>query len=180
MKLKTIIQFFSSIIFVLFVSYFLQYDSSTPNYEFIPEMVHSIAYDAFSPNPNFKDNKTLQLPPKGSIPFGYIPEFDGSDVNEIISPLSNVEIDFARGQYIYNNFCVICHGTTGNGDGPVTKRGVPPPPSIISEKVKTMSDGKLYDIVSNGLGNMPPYNVQINRRDRWQVIHLLKKMNNEK
>jgi len=180
MQLRTIIQLILSISFVIMISYLFRYDVTKPNYEFIPEMVHSIAYDAYSPNPNYQDKKTLQSPPKGSISLGFMPEFDGSDVNEIMSPLTKDEIDLERGQYIYNNYCVVCHGGTGNGDGPVTKRGVPPPPSIISPKVKAMSDGKIYQIVSKGLGNMPPYNVQINRKDRWQVTHLLKMMNNEK
>jgi mono/diheme cytochrome c family protein len=176
MDIKSISHVILSIIFVYFLNYVLQQDNTEPNVEVMPEMVHSIAYDAYSPNPHFKNNQTLQLPPKGTIALGFMPEFDVKNVDEILSPLKDDEIDLERGKFIYNNFCAVCHGYNGEGDGPVTKRGVPPPPSIKTDKVKLMSDGHLYDIISNGVGNMPPYNIQINRNDRWQVTHYLKMM----
>ncbi len=176
MDIKPIAHVVLSIIFVFVLNYLLQYDQTKPNVEVMPEMVHSIAFDAYAPNPHFENNQTLQTPPEGSIPLGFMPEFDVEDVNEINSPLKDDDIDMERGKFIYNNFCAVCHGFSGDGDGSVTKRGVPPPPSIKTDKVRQMSDGKLYDIISNGVGNMPPYNIQINRKDRWQVTHYLKTM----
>lgn len=43
------------------------------NLEFLPEMVDSVAHDAFSPSPVFADGKTLQEPPGGTIPRGLLP-----------------------------------------------------------------------------------------------------------
>ena len=37
-----------------------------------------------------------------------------------------------------------------------------------------MKAGEIYFIISNGIGNMPPYKVQINRKDRWQLTQYIK------
>lgn len=67
---------------------------------------------------------------------------------------------------------------TGLGDGPVTKRGVPPPPSLLTENVINMKDGQLYFIISHGKGNMASYRSQVQRNDRWKVIQFLRTMGN--
>ena len=150
-------------------------DRTKPNSEFIPEMVHSIAYDAYAPNPNYADGKTLQLPPNGTIAIGFMPEYpDGEITREnagkvLESPYDAATADLARGAKMYATFCQTCHGISGDGDGPVTKRGVPPPPSLKTDKVRNMKDGDLYYLISNGVGNMPPYKIQMKRNDRWLV-----------
>ena len=43
-------------------------DFSRPNIEFMPDMAHAVPYESFAPNPVFRDGKTLQTPPAGTIP----------------------------------------------------------------------------------------------------------------
>jgi hypothetical protein len=180
---KSVFYVIFSIIGLYLFGQFLARDTGQPNVEFLPEMVYSPAYSAFAENPNFSDGKTLQLPPEGSIPLGFLPEYpDGEltaeNAGEVLhSPLINEEIDRNRGAFIYATFCQICHGFNGDGDGPVTKRGVPPPPSLKTEKVRKMRDGDLYFLISRGVGNMPGYDIQIKRSDRWQVVEFLKTLN---
>lgn len=158
----------------------LSSDKTEPNVDVMPEMVHSIAYDAFAPNPVTKDGKTLQTPPKGTIPIGFMPEYPDGELtrenagNVLKSPYNAETVDMARGAKAYAIFCQTCHGLTGDGDGPVTKRGVPPPPSLKTDKVRNMKDGDLFYLISHGVGNMPPYQSQMNRNDRWLVAHFIK------
>ena len=180
MNLKTIIYFGFAIIIVYGLGVGISSDNTEPNSEFIPEMVHSIAYDAFAPNPNTPDGKTLQLPPEGSIALGFMPEYpDGELTREnagdvLKSPFDAATADIARGAKMYAIFCQVCHCLSGDGDGPVTKRGVPPPPSLKTEKIRNMHDGDIYYLISKGIGNMPPYDSQIKRNDRWLVTHFIK------
>lgn len=180
MYLKPIITLVFVVVFLGFMNKCLNIDHQNPNVEFIPEMVHSIPYNAFSPNPNFLDGKTLQQPAIGSIARGFMPEFSNGEMTEeaagelLINPFELGEANLIRGKFIYETFCQVCHGIGGIGDGPVTKRGVPPPPSIINRKVKDMKDGQIYHIISNGKGNMASYRSQILREDRWKVIHYLR------
>ena len=44
-----------------------------PNFEILPEMVHSVPYDSFSPADSFPDGKTLREPVPNTIPRGYLP-----------------------------------------------------------------------------------------------------------
>ena len=165
------------VLLFLFVLYKLLYrDLRRPNVEFIPEMVHSTAYDAFSPNSNFPDGKTLQEPVKGTIVRGLFPEYSESALTEetagkiLVNPLQSDKSVLSRGETVYRNFCLICHGETGMGDGSVIKKGVPPPPSLKTEKVRLMPDGRIYFIITNGRGNMASYRSQISRTDIWRSI----------
>lgn len=165
------------VLLFLFVLYKTLYrDLGRPNVEFIPEMVHSTAYDSFSPNTNFSDGKTLQDPVKGTIARGYFPEYSEGILTEetagkiLINPFQPEKEVISRGETVYRNFCMICHGEDGMGDGSVTKKGVPPPPSLKTEKVRLMPDGRIYFIISNGRGNMASYRSQIFRTDIWRSI----------
>lgn len=175
-KFKSYLTLIFVLIF-LFVLYKLLYrDLGEPNVEFIPEMVHSIAFDAFSPNPNFPDGKTLQEPVKGTIARGFFPEYSEGPLTEetagkiLENPLVSGKSELTRGEAIYRNFCMVCHGETGMGDGSVIKKGVPPPPSLKTEKVRQMPDGRIYFIITNGRGNMASYRSQISRVDIWRSI----------
>jgi len=182
MSMKSIIYFLIALALVYGLGRALSSDKTEPNVDVMPEMVHSIAYDTYAPNPVTKDGKTLQTPPKGTIARGFMPEYpDGELTREnagdvLMSPYDAATADMARGAKMYATFCQTCHGLSGDGDGPVTKRGVPPPPSLKTDKVRNMKDGDLYYLISYGVGNMPPYKAQIKRNDRWLVTHFIKTM----
>lgn len=184
MEFKSIMKFGIVVILLIGLQRCLYRNPRELNVEFIPEMVHSIPYDAFSENPNFADGKTLQQPVDGTIPRGFLPEYsDGELTEELAGKVLSNSIDSTannviRGEWVYRNYCQVCHGMTGVGDGPVTKRGVPPPPSLLSDKVKNMKDGQLYYIISNGRGNMASYRSQVQREDRWKVIRFIRTMGN--
>ncbi len=153
-------------------------DASQPNREFLPEMVHSIPYDAFSPNLNFADGKTLQMPvpgtiPRGALPLQYAPTLEDAlrAGQELVNPFSlEEEPSVERGARMYATFCVPCHGVSGKGDGLVVLRGFPPPASLMEEKAVRMKDGQMFQILSFGQGNMPSYASQLSREDRWKTI----------
>ncbi len=153
-------------------------DATRPNLEFLPEMVRTARYNAFSPNSNFPDGKTLQAPVPGTIPRGYLPldyratpEDAARAGRELKNPFSSAEaMALERGASVYRNFCQACHGTTGLGDGPVALRGFPAPPSLLVEKAVKMPDGQIFHILTYGQKNMPSYASQISREDRWKVI----------
>lgn len=156
----------------------IRYDPSRPNTEYLPEMVHSIAYDSFSPNPNFPDGKTLQPPVAGTIPRNHLPlhyQASPEDAvragNELKNPWTAQQPSAVeRGAFVYGVFCQPCHGSTGRGDGPVALRGFPPPPSLLAEKAVGLKDGQIFHILTYGQKNMPSYAGQLSREDRWKAI----------
>src|SRR5271154_1308120 len=50
-------------------------DKRSTGWEYAPNMYEHIAYDPDQPNNNFKDGKSAQVPPKGTIPVGFV-KFD--------------------------------------------------------------------------------------------------------
>lgn len=149
-----------------------------PNREFIPEMVRTPRYNAFSANPNFSDGKTLQRPEQGTIARGFLPLHysatpeDAIRAGETLSNpiLQSDSASIARGKTVFANFCVPCHGALGRGDGLVVQRGFPAPPSLYADNARHIKDGQIFHILTYGQKNMPSYASQISRQDRWNVI----------
>ncbi len=173
-----------SILLILLFTYGLRSDPNIPNYEFLPDMKYSAAYDAYSKNPNFKNGQTLQTPVVGTIARGNMPIHFLANPKEAIRAgeelTSPVKKDdpavLSRGAEVYKIHCAACHGTKGLGDGLVTKKGYPPPPSMLTGKSISMKEGQLFHIVTYGQGSMAAYAPQISVKDRWIVVNYVQNM----
>lgn len=75
-----------------------------------------------------------------------------------------------RGEERYKIFCSPCHGLQGDGNGMVAMRGMKPPPSYHQDHQRRVTNGYIYDVVTNGFGAMYGYSAQIPPRDRWAII----------
>lgn len=93
-----------------------------------------------------------------------------------------------RGQDRFNIHCAICHGTSGQGGndpveghGLVGRRWPVMVPTFHLQKeagkdnrVANLSDGELFDVISNGKGTMPAYGARITPEDRWAIVHYVR------
>jgi mono/diheme cytochrome c family protein len=155
-------------------------DVSRPNYEFLPEaqMAQSAAFDSFAPNPNFPDGLTLRSPPAGTVargqaPLHYQPTLEdslraGRELQNPFKPDDAARLE--RGTAVFANYCQVCHGPLGLGNGPVTQRGFPPPASLLADRAVQMKDGQMFHVLTYGQGNMPSFTTPLSRDDRWSVI----------
>lgn len=154
-------------------------DPKKPHYEFFPEMVRSVPYDAFAPNPNTGKKQTLLRPVVGTIPRGFMPyPFSADETGlqaakvNLKNPSPNTPEILAQGKALYSNFCLICHGTGGEGDGPLIPK-YPNPPSFKSKNSRKLTEGQLYHIITVGSGEMAPYASQVAPIDRWKIVRYL-------
>lgn len=160
------------------LNWLLVRDRQQPNSEFLPNMVEPISYGSFAANPNFRDGKTMQEPIPGTIRRGNLPIHYQATPEDAVRAGEQLHSPFdlkdekvlQRGAAVFTNFCQVCHGPQGLGDGTVAKQGVPPPPSLREGKSKDMKDGQLFHILTYGQANMASYAAQISREDRWRVI----------
>ncbi len=90
--------------------------------------------------------------------------------------VQRLQTSLQRGTQVFNIFCVSCHGPTGAGDGPVAKRGFPPPPPLTTGKSVQMKDGQLFHILTYGQGSMSPMAAQLSRVRRWDVINYVRSL----
>ncbi|MCP3098931.1 cytochrome c [Myxococcus sp. K15C18031901] len=155
-------------------------DETKPNYEYAPDMVSSVPYDSFSPNPNTPDGKTLLVPAKGTVPRGFQPLHLAAGPEEaeragaqLKNPYPASPEVVARGRTAFQRYCSPCHGSEGLGDGTVTAR-FPVPPSLVAEHARGLPDGRIFHIITHGQGLMPAHGSQVAPEDRWKVVHYLR------
>ncbi|MEO6850993.1 MAG: cytochrome c [Mucilaginibacter sp.] len=158
-------------------------DKRSTGWEYAPNMYEHIAYDPDQPNANFKDGKTAQRPPAGTIPVGfttfdYPNTKDGYELagTEVHSTLPQTEGNLAEGKILFQHFCSPCHGVIGQGDGLVVQHGFPPPPSYSKGQssrggaMKDLTDGKIYHTITYGVNAMGSYASQLAPDERWKVV----------
>jgi len=144
-------------------------------FEYMPNMVYSLAYDSFAPNPVTRDGLTLQRPVRGSIPRGYLPlhytataedaERAGAELQNPVPPTAR---SAAEGQALFETYCAVCHGKQGAGDGPLVPK-IPNPPAYTSSRVRRMPVGEIFHVMTFGSGRMPSYASQLSQHDRWLI-----------
>lgn len=79
-------------------------------------------------------------------------------------------VELQRGRQRYEIYCSPCHGLRGDGDGYITRRGFPHPPSYHSERLRGAPDLHFYEVITNGYGAMYPYGDRLSPEDRWAVV----------
>ncbi len=76
-----------------------------------------------------------------------------------------------RGKEPYQQFCAVCHGKRGLGDGPMAKSTTPPAPKLTVREVRDMSDERLLDAIGNGVGAaMPAWRGLLNDQQLLDVM----------
>lgn len=134
--------------------------------------------------------QALGLNPEGLKEIGGIPELefgggtghyatggiDGYFANGMPEELGltaeNVGAFLKRGEESFNVNCAICHGKSGDGAGITGQFGVPGIANLTQDTYAqaVYPDGRLFDVISNGKGNMGAYKHNIPLRDRWAVV----------
>lgn len=135
---------------------------------------------AQSENKFYADGKGSRLPVEGTIEFGkpkLDEEFytgygeDGKLVREM--PIQVNEAVLKRGQERFNIFCQHCHGPAGDGEGMIAQRGFTlarPVGNYHTDRLRNMSVGHFYDVITNGYGTMYGHASRIKPLDRWSIV----------
>lgn len=158
-------------------------DKRSTGWEYAPNMYEHLAYEPDQKNDQFKDGKTAQVPPAGTIPIGFV-TFDYPNTNdgykkagdEVKNNLLQSQGNFAEGKVLFEHFCSPCHGLGGQGNGLVVQHGYPAPPSYSKGQssrggaMKDLTDGKIYHTITYGVNAMGSYASQLEPAERWKVI----------
>ena len=145
-------------------------------------------FDPQEANPLFADNAAMRKPPAGTVARGLLRADsryyagrteDGEYVEQMPVPVTRALLQ--RGQERYEIFCTMCHGAAGDGNGIIMTGqsnvtgqgyGYTPAPSYHDDAVRQRmaTDGYVYDVIANGVRNMPGYAQQIPVADRWAIV----------
>lgn len=135
-------------------------------------------FDPQEETPFFGDKRTSRPTLDGTVAIGHLDEDDayhrGKNADGTFVAIAPIQLDekkLRHGEERFNIYCTPCHDQSGNGRGTVVKRGFPPPVNLSSDHVREMPDGEIFNVITNGVRNMPPYRKQIQAvEDRWHIV----------
>jgi mono/diheme cytochrome c family protein len=117
------------------------------------------------------------VPPAEAIPFSRPAYLD--DPAAAVNPVPADAVSLQRGAVLFSLNCGVCHGTGGQGDGPVTafwQGGKRLPPNLTQDYIDGLPDAILYGIIHDGLGGMPPLRENLTERERWDVVNYVRSL----
>jgi mono/diheme cytochrome c family protein len=79
-----------------------------------------------------------------------------------------------RGQQRFDITCAMCHGATAAGNGITKQYGLATVVSLQDERIRKMSDGEIFNTITNGKNTMMAYGPNIIVPDRWAIIAYLR------
>ncbi len=124
----------------------------------------------------FKDGISARPLVPGTIPLGflradehlYTGKVQGRFVKSYPFPITKDVL--LKGKERFNIFCAVCHNQTGTGDGMIVRRGFKKPPSYHEQRLRDIPVGYLFDVITNGFGDMPRASAELTPEERWAVV----------
>ena len=125
------------------------------------------------------------IPPvAGTVPVGAVElPVTRENADRLTNPRTRTAESMNRGQWLYQTYCLVCHGERGRADGPVSIAGggpFPGVPSLVDPARPRMSDGAIYGMIVDaqrmGRGLMPRYGDKIHGNDRWDVVNYVRSL----
>lgn len=165
---------------ILLVAVSCQNDKK-PNYQYMPNMYESVAYEAYSQHEIFEPvtgGSAAMEPVKGSVARGWMPYDIDNNLEGYAFAKTNLknltpytEDRFAKGGQLYAVYCGICHGNKGDGQGTLVKRekilGVP----AYNDAGRAITEGSVYHVMYYGINSMGSYASQMTEDELWMVDH---------
>jgi mono/diheme cytochrome c family protein len=90
------------------------------------------------------------------------------------NPIAASAESIRRGGELYVIYCTPCHGASGQGDGTVSTKFVPPADLTNPELHKVRTDGYWQSYLSAGGAVMPSYAEALTPEERWHVVNYLR------
>jgi mono/diheme cytochrome c family protein len=94
-----------------------------------------------------------------------------------INPIPPNSQSVAAGQNLFTTHCVLCHGESGKGDGPVGLALNPRPADLRQHAIPGVhTDAQLFEWITNGFpgSQMPPFKTTLSDTDRWNLVNFIR------
>jgi len=98
------------------------------------------------------------------------------DAAAVPNPIAADDESRAFGAETYAANCAVCHGDTGEGDGPAAAGLEKPPADLHEGHVQELTDGALFHIITHGRADtpMPAWKDVLTEDQRWHVVNFLR------
>lgn len=118
---------------------------------------------------------TQSVPRQGVEPVIPATEMIGNQLRRDLEPTNPTKAtpeSIARGRFIYNTYCAVCHAQNGMAGTPVAQKGMPAPP--IAPLLPVLTEPHLYNKARYGGPLMPTYGFQTTQQERWDLVNYMK------
>lgn len=181
-----------------------QADGNWTGREYMPDMAHSQAYEAYTASPStrapknvttnitnydtelFSNGMAARLPVAGTVARGNQPYLYSDDTTgynrsaAMVNPFGNGNKQvLAEGKEMYNVYCAVCHGEKGLGGGSISTMNGGPfggVPNYFGAAYIQMPEGKMFHSMHYGKNDMGSYASQLTKEERWKVVAYIKDM----
>jgi len=165
--------------------------STKPPLEIFPDMDRQDKYLAQSENSFFADGKSDRAPIQNTVQRGNNIEvkevFDADYKNDRLEnpsfytgkesngdwvkgfPLEVNNELLENGKLHYDIYCSTCHGVSGDGRGVTRDYGMLAA-SYHDDRLRDMSEGEMFDIITNGKNLMYGLKARVKPEERWAII----------
>lgn len=93
----------------------------------------------------------------------------------IRNPVPATPASIERGKYFFEINCLVCHGATGLGDGPVGEKFDEKAPVDLNDAyTQDQADGQIFFTLTRGRELMPFYRDALSPEERWDVINYIR------
>lgn len=110
----------------------------------------------------FAEGKLLKNPDEYNAGYDASKSLTSSPLNP-----ANAAKDIERGKMLFDRTCSACHGTGGDGQGPIVQSGAYSGVPNYADREITV--GSVHYVLTNGRNAMGSYAGQLNAGDRWRV-----------
>jgi mono/diheme cytochrome c family protein len=144
------------------------------------DMYSQDKYKPLAPAQSWPDGRSSRPLTAGTVPYSAGVAAGTSSGIRGEEPLSQKNhadyslVNLQRGRQRYEIFCAPCHGASGDGDGYIVRRGFPKPPSYHGDRLRSVPDAYLEEVIDRGHGAMYGYGDRIDEADRWAIVGYLR------
>lgn len=132
------------------------------------------------------DITTMAIPVNGQVPYYY----EDTEEDRVLATAELLDNPFpitadglARAKGLYEIYCGVCHGNSGDGLGYIYDTDQNPdakyplaPANLINDIFSAASNGQFYHAIMYGKNAMGAYKDKLSYEERWQVIHYIRSL----
>jgi mono/diheme cytochrome c family protein len=146
-------------------------DPQQPKVQYMPDMADA---------PTVKAQEDYLDPPVGAIALTS-PLYPKTieEAEKVLTMPPRIAADpetVAKGEVLFDTFCIPCHGKDAKGAGSIISAGFPQPPDITHATYAAKTDGFFFYRITFGSANgvMPGYGYATAVPERWQIVSYLR------
>jgi mono/diheme cytochrome c family protein len=96
-------------------------------------------------------------------------------VRGLKNPVQATAASIEEGERLYRSECLVCHGETGDGNGPWRDK-LPTAPGDLTDKktMARMTDGEIFWKISTGRVAMPSFAARFEEEERWHLVNYVR------